>query len=84
MLQTVEGIIDVDGQIRWLEPLRVDKPSRIIVTVLQESHGTPPLKGNAENALRSLRKNRLPASARPSVTEIEAQITEEREFWKVK
>ena len=23
MLQTVEGIIDVDGQIRWLEPLRV-------------------------------------------------------------
>ncbi len=81
MLQTVEGIIDVDGQIRWLEPLRVDKPSRIIVTLLQENNGASRLKGNAENALQSLRKNRLPDSARPSVMEIEAQITEARESW---
>lgn len=34
MLQTVEGILDVDGQIRWLELLRVAKPSRVIVTLL--------------------------------------------------
>ena len=32
MLQTVEGIIEVNGQIRWLEPLRVAKPSRVLVT----------------------------------------------------
>ena len=81
MLQTVEGIIDVDGQIRWLEPLRVKQPSRIIVTVLQEHNGTAEAKGNAGKALRSLRKNRLPESARPSVAEIEAQIIEARESW---
>lgn len=81
MLQTVEGIIDVDGQIRWLEPLHVKQPSRIIVTVLQEHNGAPEAKGNAGKALRNLRKNRLPESARPSVAEIEAQIIEARESW---
>lgn len=81
MLQTVEGIIDVDGQIRWLEPLRISQPSRVIVTVLQDHNGVPQPKGNAGKALRSLRKNRLPDAARPTVAEIEAQITEARESW---
>ena len=81
MLQTVEGIIDVDGQIRWLEPLRVSQPSRIIVTLLQDHDSASPSKGKAERALRSLRKNRLPEAARPTVAEIEAQIIEARESW---
>jgi hypothetical protein len=81
MLQTVEGIIDVDGQIRWLEPLRVSQPSRVIVTLLQDHNNVSPAKGSAENALQSLRKNRLPDAARPTVVEIEAQITEARESW---
>lgn len=80
MLQTVEGIIDVDGQIRWLEPLRVAKPSRVIVTLLQEYNGASQVKGNAGQALQSLRKNRLPDAARPSVAEIEAHIIEVQSF----
>ena len=79
MLQTVEGILDVDGQIRWLEPLHVEKPSRVIVTLLQDHNGSSQVKGNAGDALQSLRKNRLPDAARPSVAEIEAQITEAQE-----
>jgi len=79
MLQTVEAIIDVDGQIRWLEPLRVTKPSRVSVTLLQDHNGAAQVKGNAGQALQSLRKNRLPDAARPSVAEIEAQITEAQE-----
>ncbi len=81
MLQTVEGIIDVDGQIRWLEPLRVSQPSRVIVTLLQDHNNASQSKGNAEKALRSLHNNRLPDAARPTVAEIEAQITEARESW---
>lgn len=81
MLQTIEGVLDVDGQIRWLEPLRVAKPSRVIVTLLQDSDNASQSKGNAEKALQSLRKNRLPEAARPTSAEIEAQITEARESW---
>lgn len=76
MLQTVEGILEVDGQIRWLEPLHAAKPSRVIMTLLQDHNGAAQVKGNAGQALHSLRKNRLPDAARPSVAEIEAHITE--------
>ena len=81
MLQTVEGVLGIDGQIRWLEPLRVAKPSRVIVTLLQDNDSASQSKGNAEKALQALRKNRLPDAARPTVAEIEAQITEARESW---
>lgn len=81
MLQTVEGILEVDGQIRWLEPLHVKHPSRLIVTVLPEHNGAADAKGAAGKALQNLRKSRLPESARPSLAEIEAQITEARESW---
>ena len=38
MLQTVEGIIDVDGQIRWLEPLRKDGKSHLSVVNFDLNH----------------------------------------------
>ena len=40
MLQTVEAEIDVNGNIRLLEPLPVTKPSRVLVTLLAESATT--------------------------------------------
>ena len=80
MLQTVEGMIDVDGKIQWFEPLRISEPSRIIVTLLQGNNGAES-KGKVEKVLRTLRENRLPDAARPTVAEIEAQITEARESW---
>ena len=39
MLQTVEAEIDVNGNIRLLEPLLVTKPRRVLVTLLAESAG---------------------------------------------
>lgn len=81
MLQTVEVEIDVDGSVRWLEPLHLSKRSRGYVTILQEPNGISPSQGNAAAALKFLRENRLPDAARPSVEEIEAQIIEARESW---
>ncbi len=81
MLQTVEAEIDVDGSVRLLEPLRVTRKTRAIVTVLDEENGTQKREGNARQVLEFLRKNRLPDNARPNVEEIEAQITEARESW---
>jgi len=79
MLQTVEAEVDVSGQIRLLEPVRMSKKSRAIVTVLEETNGDVEEKGNSKQILEFLRNNRLPESARLSAEEIEAQITEARE-----
>ena len=81
MLQTVEAEIDVSGQIRLLEPLRISKKSRAIITVLDELNGDTKERGNSKHVLEFLRNNRLPETSRPSVEEIEAQITEARESW---
>jgi hypothetical protein len=81
MLQTVEAEIDVSGNVRLLEPLRVSKKSRAIVTVLAEPNGDVKEQGSSKQILEFLRNNRLPESSRPSVEEIEAQITEARESW---
>ena len=81
MLQTVEAEIDTDGTIRWLEPLPVTKPSRVLVTLLEETNGTAASRGNAAALLEFLRNHRLPESARLSAEEIEAQIEENRNSW---
>ncbi len=81
MLQAVEAELDVNGNVRLLEPLPVDKPSRVIVTLLQETNGVMPTKGEVSSALKFLLENRLPKVARPSIQEIEAQIAEARESW---
>jgi hypothetical protein len=36
MIQTVEAIIDVNGQVRLLGAVRVDTPRRALVTILEE------------------------------------------------
>ena len=81
MLQTVEAVVDVDGTIHWPEPLPVTKPSRVLVTLLEEKNGTAVSQGNAAHLLEFLHNNRLPESARLSAEEIEAQIEENRNSW---
>lgn len=39
MLQTVEAEVSVDGNVRLLEPLSVTKPSRALVTLLEQTNG---------------------------------------------
>jgi hypothetical protein len=78
MLQTVEAEVDVNGNVRLLEPLRVTKPTRALLTLLEDAGEPVETQGNAAALLEFLRNNRLPESARPNVEEIEAQIEENR------
>jgi hypothetical protein len=81
MLKTVEAEMDVNGNIRTLEPLHVTKPTRALVTLLEPADAPAENRGNIAAALEFLRTHRLPESARPSVEEIEAQIEENRNSW---
>ena len=82
MLQTVEGIVDVDGQIRWLERLRVVKPSRVLVTLLPDTNGSRVEPEGNIAALQAFLQNpdfvNRPAG---SAAEIEATIQEMRNSW---
>ena len=79
MLHTVEAEVGIDGSVRLLEPLPVAKPSRALVTLLENVSAAQ--NGNAATMLKFLRENRLPTSSRPSEFEIEAQVLEARESW---
>lgn len=81
MLTTVEAEIDVSGNVRLLEPVEVKKTTRAIVTLLEERTDNDKQKGNAQNVLEFLQKNRLPRESYPTAEEIEAQIKEARESW---
>ncbi len=63
MLTTIEAEIDVDGNIKLLEPLKVNKKSRIIITLMDSLNTTEKISDdlksnekidwNDENALRA-------------------------------
>jgi len=36
MLQTVEAMIDADGKIQWLEAFKVERPTKVLVTLLNQ------------------------------------------------
>lgn len=79
MMQTVEAEINVDGTVTLLEPVRVRIKTRALVTVLE--NGGAAGEGNARQMLEFLQNNRLPAEARRSAEEMEAQISENRNSW---
>ncbi len=82
MLQTVEGIIDVDGQIRWLEPLRVTKPSRVLLTLLPDTNGSHlEPEGNIAALQTFLHSPDFVNRPVGSAEEIESQIQEMRSSW---
>lgn len=81
MLQTVEAEVDVNGNVRLLEPLRVERRTRALVTLLEEPAESSTEKGNGAAILEFLRANRLPEESRSSAEEIEAQIEENRNSW---
>lgn len=78
MLQTVEAEIDVDGEIRLLEPVRVTKKTRAIVTVLEETNGKIKRKGNSKGILELLRSPEFANRKSYSTEEIEARIEDAR------
>lgn len=82
MLQTVEGIIDVDGQIRCMEPLRVAKPGRVLVTLLPDTNGARvEPEGNIAALHAFLQSTDFVNRPAGSAEEIEARIQEIRNSW---
>ena len=81
MLQTIEAEIDVNGTVHLREPIKVSRPTRALVTVLENEPTPTAHKGNISEMLAFLRANRLPEEARRSAAEIDAQIEEERNSW---
>ncbi|OAD20409.1 hypothetical protein THIOM_003893 [Candidatus Thiomargarita nelsonii] len=51
MLQTIEAVIDIGGQIRLLEPIKLTKTKRALVTLLNNED--EPMMTGIENALLS-------------------------------
>lgn len=82
MLQTVEAEIDVDGKIELLEPVRVTRKTRAIVTLLEEKNGEKQEeRGNSKKILELLRSPEFANRKSYSAEEIEEQINEARNSW---
>ncbi len=81
MLVTVIAEIDVNGEVEILEPLKVAKRTRAIITLLDDPGNTPESKGNGAAMLQYLKDNPLPETRRRSAKEIEETIEELRNSW---
>lgn len=81
MLQTVEAEIDADGNVRLLEPVRVEKRTRALVTLLDRPADQIAIEGNAAAILKLLRSPEFASRRSYSAEEIEAQIRENRDSW---
>lgn len=80
MLQTIEAEISVDGTVTLFEPVKLNRPTKALVTILENGNGET-LKGNVGKVLKFLKENRLPEESRLSVQEIDEQIREARDSW---
>jgi hypothetical protein len=80
MWPTVEAEVDVSGNVRLLEEVKITETSRALVTIIADG-SVAPKKFSAASLLEFMRANRLPDEARPSVEEMEAQIEEARNSW---
>ena len=82
MLQTVEAEIDVNGKVELLEPVRVTKRTRAIVTLLEETNSEEQeRKGSSKKILELLKTPDFVNRKSYSAEEIEAQIEEARNSW---
>lgn len=48
MLQTVEAMMEPDGSVRLLEKIRVDKPTKVLITLLTASNDELENTGSVE------------------------------------
>ncbi|HLQ43380.1 MAG TPA: hypothetical protein VK137_01515, partial [Planctomycetaceae bacterium] len=42
MVQTIEGVLEVDGSVRLLQPIQTTSPRRALVMILEESTAALP------------------------------------------
>ncbi|MEZ5426533.1 MAG: hypothetical protein R2747_09730 [Pyrinomonadaceae bacterium] len=78
MLTTIEAEIDVDGKVRLLEPVKITKTTRAIVTLLEDKNGS---QGNAEKMSAFLQKPEFKNRESHTAEEIEARIQEAKDSW---
>lgn len=81
MLTTIEAEIDTNGKVKLLEPVRVKKRTRAIVTILEEANGQIEEKGNGEALLALLKSPLFQNRKVYSDEEIDRQIEENRNSW---
>ncbi len=79
MLQTVEAIIETSGEIRLLEELRVTKPTRALVTLLENGDGAN--TGNISSVLELMQSPEFKNRRSYATEQIEAQIEDARNSW---
>ncbi|MBA2493726.1 MAG: hypothetical protein H0V31_03395 [Acidobacteria bacterium] len=68
-------------KVKLLEPVRVTKKTRTIVTLLEGTNGKQERKGNSKKISELLRSSEFANRKSYSAEEIEAQILEARESW---
>ncbi len=81
MLQTVEAEVDVNGKVKLLEPLKIKKKTRAIVTLLEDPNGKQKHSSNVRQVLELLQSPDFVNRKSYSAEEIEVQITEARNSW---
>jgi hypothetical protein len=81
MLQTVEAEIDIYGNVRLLEPLRVTKPTRALLTLLEDTTAPAEDQGNVAELLKLLQSPEFANRRSYPPEEIEARIQENRDSW---
>jgi len=81
MLQTLEAEIDVNGNVHLREPVRITKPTRALVTLLEEAPIPIARSGNIAAVLQLLRSPEFANRKSYPAAEIDAQIEENREAW---
>jgi hypothetical protein len=81
MLQTIQAEVQVNGTVRWLEPLHVAKATRALVTLLDHSVPSEPETGNATALLELLCSPAFAQRRSYDRAEIEARIEENRNAW---
>ncbi len=87
MLNTLEAMLDEQGQVHFLEPIRLSGRRRVLVTILEEppleapASEAPPQTTKAGRLLALLEKlEQLPRSKR-TTEEMNADIQAERDAW---
>jgi hypothetical protein len=81
MWQTVEAEVDIHGNVRLLEPLRVTKPTRALLTLLEDTTAPAEDQGNVAELLKLLQSPEFANRRSYPSEEIEAQIQENRDSW---
>jgi hypothetical protein len=83
MLQTIEVMVEPNGNIRFLENLKITKPTKALLTLLETPLSKVDIskRGSGEAVLKFLHQNSLKQEHRRSIEEINKYIEQERNAW---